>query len=120
MKAVNYLLPHIQRVPSRIARDELAMEISQKLGIDSAVLRQELKHAATSRVGGGGEGSGGDADDIGRTRADSCAGFGAGDAGGRSREVPRAMARRRSSIPRGRRRFALRRSCCMRGWRRSR
>ncbi len=49
VKAVNHLLPHIQRVPSRIVRDELAMEISQKLGIDSAVLRQELKHAATTR-----------------------------------------------------------------------
>src|SRR5947199_1779225 len=47
--AVNYLLPHIQRVPSRIVRDELAHEIAQKLGINSAVLRQELKHAATSR-----------------------------------------------------------------------
>jgi len=50
VKAVNHLLPHIQRVPSRIVRDELAMEISQKLGIDSGVLRQELKHAATSRA----------------------------------------------------------------------
>ncbi|HKN69671.1 MAG TPA: toprim domain-containing protein, partial [Terriglobales bacterium] len=49
VKALNHLLPHIQRVPSRIARDELALEISQKLGIDSAVLRQELKHAATTR-----------------------------------------------------------------------
>jgi DNA primase len=49
VKAVNFLLPHIQRVPSRIARDELANEISQKIGIDSAVLRQELKHAATNR-----------------------------------------------------------------------
>src|SRR5437660_7270574 len=49
VKAVNYLLPHIQRIPSRIVRDELAHEIAQKLGIDSAVLRQELKHAATSR-----------------------------------------------------------------------
>ena len=49
VKAVNHLLPHIQRVPNRIVRDELAMEISQKLGIDSAVLRQELKHAATDR-----------------------------------------------------------------------
>ena len=48
-KAVNYLLPHIQRVPSRIIRDELAREIAQKLGIDSAVLRQELKHAAGTR-----------------------------------------------------------------------
>ena len=49
VKAVNFLLPHIQRVPSRIARDELANEISQKLGIDSSVLRQELKSAATNR-----------------------------------------------------------------------
>jgi DNA primase len=49
VKAVNHLLPHIQRIPSRIARDELALEIAQKLGIDSAVLRQELKHAATTR-----------------------------------------------------------------------
>ncbi len=49
VKAVNYLLPHIQRVPSRIVRDELALEISQKLGIDSTVLRQELKYAALSR-----------------------------------------------------------------------
>jgi DNA primase len=49
VKAVNYLLPHIQRVPSRIARDEVAAEIGQKLGIDSAVLRQELRHAASSR-----------------------------------------------------------------------
>ncbi|HSZ61000.1 MAG TPA: CHC2 zinc finger domain-containing protein [Terriglobales bacterium] len=49
VKALNHLLPHIQRVPNRIVRDELALEISQKLGIDSAVLRQELKHAATNR-----------------------------------------------------------------------
>src|SRR6266542_307935 len=48
-KAVNYLLPHIQRVPSRIVRDGLAEEIAQKLNIDSAVLRQELKHAANTR-----------------------------------------------------------------------
>ena len=48
-KAVNYLLPHVQRIPSRIVRDELAHEIAQKLGIDSAVLRQELRHAAATR-----------------------------------------------------------------------
>jgi DNA primase len=49
VKAINFLLPHVQRVPSRIIRDELAREIAQKLGIDSALLRQELKHAAGSR-----------------------------------------------------------------------
>jgi DNA primase len=48
-KAVNYLLPHMQRVPSRIVRDELAHEIAQKLQIDSAVLRQELRHTAATR-----------------------------------------------------------------------
>jgi DNA primase len=49
VKAVNYLLPHIQRISNRIARDELASEIAQKLGIDSAVLRQELRHVAGAR-----------------------------------------------------------------------
>jgi DNA primase len=49
VKAVNYLLPHIQRIPSRIIRDELSHEIAQKLAIDSAVLRQELRHAAGTR-----------------------------------------------------------------------
>ena len=49
VKAVNYLLPHIQRVPSRIVRDELGQEIAQKLGIDSAVLRQELRQVASER-----------------------------------------------------------------------
>jgi DNA primase len=48
-KAVKYLLPHVQRVPSRIVRDEFAQEIAQKLGIDSPVLRQELRHVAVTR-----------------------------------------------------------------------
>jgi DNA primase len=52
VKALNYLLPHIQRVPSRIVRDELSQEIAQKLGIDSSVLRQELKHMVAKRSGG--------------------------------------------------------------------
>jgi DNA primase len=50
VKALNFLLPHIQRVPSRIVRDELANEISQKLGIESSVLRQELRHVAGART----------------------------------------------------------------------
>ncbi len=49
VKSLNYLLPHIQRVPSRIVRDEWANEVSHRLGIDSAVVRQELRHAAVSR-----------------------------------------------------------------------
>ena len=49
IKAINHLLPHIQRIPSRIERDELALEIAQKLGIDSKVMRQELKNVVTNR-----------------------------------------------------------------------
>jgi DNA primase len=37
-------------VPSRIVRDEWANEVSHRLGIESAVLRQELRHAAGSRA----------------------------------------------------------------------
>jgi DNA primase len=51
--AVNFLLPHIHRVPSRIVRDELANDIAQKLNIDTTVLRQEFKAAAVSRGAGG-------------------------------------------------------------------
>jgi DNA primase len=49
VKALNFLLPHIRRMPSRIARDEFAANAAQKLAIDSAVLRQELKEAAAKR-----------------------------------------------------------------------
>ncbi|HEY2360150.1 MAG TPA: DNA primase, partial [Candidatus Angelobacter sp.] len=51
--AVNFLLPHIHRVPNRIVRDELANDIAQKLNIDTTVLRQEFKAAAVSRAAGG-------------------------------------------------------------------
>lgn len=49
IKALNFLLPHIRRMPSRIARDEFAMDAAQKLGIDSALVREELKQAAAKR-----------------------------------------------------------------------
>jgi len=49
VKALNFLLPHIRRMPNRIQRDEFAADAAQKLGIDSALLRQELKQAASTR-----------------------------------------------------------------------
>jgi DNA primase len=49
IKALNFLLPHIRRMPSRIARDEFASDAAQKLGIDSALVREELKEAAVKR-----------------------------------------------------------------------
>jgi DNA primase len=50
VKAMNFLLPHIRRMPNRIQRDEFAADAAQKLGIDSALLRQELKQAAAARL----------------------------------------------------------------------
>lgn len=49
VKAVNFLLPYIRRVPQAIVRDELANNVAQRLGIDSQLLRKELRHAATTR-----------------------------------------------------------------------
>jgi DNA primase len=49
VKAMNYLLPHIRRMPEKLARDQFAADAAQKLGIDSAVLREELRQAALRR-----------------------------------------------------------------------
>jgi DNA primase len=49
VKAMNYLLPHIRRLPDKLARDQFAADAAQKLGIDSAVLREELRQAALKR-----------------------------------------------------------------------
>ncbi|WP_367182527.1 DNA primase [Edaphobacter sp.] len=49
VKAMNFLLPHIRRMPSPLQRDEFAADTAQKLGIDSAILRQELRQAAAQR-----------------------------------------------------------------------
>ena len=48
-KALNYLLPHIRRMPNSIVRDEFASDAAQKLGIDSALVREELRVAARKR-----------------------------------------------------------------------
>ena len=49
VKAMNFLLPHIRRMPETLARDQFAADAAQKLGIDSAVLREELRQAALKR-----------------------------------------------------------------------
>ena len=49
VKAMNYLLPHIRRMPEKLARDQFAADAAQKLGIDSAVLREELRQAALKK-----------------------------------------------------------------------
>jgi DNA primase len=49
VKAMNYLLPHIRRLPEKLSREQFAADAAQKLGIDSAVLREELRQAALKR-----------------------------------------------------------------------
>ncbi len=50
--ALNWLLPHIRRLPHAIGREEFAEEAAHRLGIDGAVVRQELKAAAAGRKSG--------------------------------------------------------------------
>jgi DNA primase len=49
VKALNFLLPHIRRIPEMLSREQFAVDAAQKLGIDSAVLREELRQAALRR-----------------------------------------------------------------------
>jgi len=49
IKAMNYLLPHIRRIPQKLERDQFAHDAAQKLGIDSAHIREELRQAALKR-----------------------------------------------------------------------
>ena len=49
VKAMNYLLPHIRQLPEKLSRDQFAHDAAQKLDIDSAVLREELRQAALKR-----------------------------------------------------------------------
>jgi DNA primase len=50
VKALNFLLPHIRRIPNPIARDDFAENAAQRLGIESSLMRQELKQAAAQRL----------------------------------------------------------------------
>ena len=49
IQALNYLLPHIRRMPNAIGREEFANEAAHRLGIDSALVKQELRAAASAR-----------------------------------------------------------------------
>jgi DNA primase len=47
--ALNFLLPHIRRMPNAISRQDFAAEAAHRLGIDSALVRDELKQAVATR-----------------------------------------------------------------------
>ena len=50
VSSLNFLLPHIRRMPNALQRGEFVNDAAQKLGIDSALLLQEVKHAAAQRT----------------------------------------------------------------------
>lgn len=50
VKAMNYLLPHIRRIPNAIVRTQVAENAAQKLGIESSLLLKEVKQAAEHRL----------------------------------------------------------------------
>jgi len=49
LRAVNFLLPYVQKIPNRILRSEWATRISQQLRVDEPVLRAALTKAAAER-----------------------------------------------------------------------
>jgi DNA primase len=51
VKALNFLLPFVQRLPNRIARSEWASRIAAHLSVDEPVLRESLRRAAAERRG---------------------------------------------------------------------
>jgi DNA primase len=50
VRSLNFLLPHIRRIPNAIIRREFAENAAQKLGIESSLVLQELKQAAQQRL----------------------------------------------------------------------
>jgi DNA primase len=50
VKALNFLLPHIRRIPNAITRVDFANNAAQKLGIESSLMQQELRQAAQQRL----------------------------------------------------------------------
>ncbi|MFQ5664638.1 MAG: DNA primase, partial [Terriglobia bacterium] len=49
LAALNYLLPYLVRVPDKIRRAEWATELAERLRIEEALLRAELRRAALER-----------------------------------------------------------------------
>jgi DNA primase len=49
LRAVNFLLPYVQKIPNRILRSEWASRIAQHLRLDEPVLRAALSKAAADR-----------------------------------------------------------------------
>jgi DNA primase len=51
LSAVNFLMPHVQRIANPLLRSEWATRISQQLRVEEPVLREALRKAAAERRG---------------------------------------------------------------------
>jgi DNA primase len=49
LRAMNFLMPFVQRIPNALLRSEWASRIAQQLRVDEPVLREALKRAAAER-----------------------------------------------------------------------
>jgi DNA primase len=49
LRAVNFLMPYVQRIPNRLLRSEWATRIASQLRIEEPVLRESMKKAAAER-----------------------------------------------------------------------
>ena len=49
LRAANFLLPYLQKLPDRLLRSEWASRVSQRLKIDEPMLRDTLRRAAAER-----------------------------------------------------------------------
>jgi DNA primase len=49
LRAVNFLMPYVQRIPDRILRSEWATRIAQQLRLEEPVLRESMRKAANER-----------------------------------------------------------------------
>ena len=49
LRAMNFLMPYVQRIPNALLRSEWASRIAQQLRVDEPVLREALRRAAAER-----------------------------------------------------------------------
>ena len=49
LRAVNYLMPYLQKIPNKLLRSEWATRIAQQLRVEEPVLRESLRKAAAER-----------------------------------------------------------------------
>ncbi len=49
VEAINSILPHLSRMPDKVARSDYADQLADRLKVDSRVIREEMKRVAVNR-----------------------------------------------------------------------